>query len=616
MAQIQKSIILKLRQEEATSEIGHGNFTTNLKKPILMTEGDVVKVHTAILDTSADGIVQVEDDGTGVGGITVNMDVALYNRFYENKKNSANTNILTRWPYPNPDTNPSSQKPTLRNYVACIGKGVPNNTFTVEFFTVYPLNGGFDKYGKCQLTFQFVSPMTGEVTTRQKYFKGGKQIGNKGKGIQLKIGWNVVGNAGLSDFKCIDAHDYLSEHKIDHKRWKNSDVQYSGNAVASGSVNLEPFIQRLSFVIPEGRYGPGEIASIITDKMSMLNQDKAGTQLENKSNSTPPKFPMENPFLSSIRQINFKSQSLVGNPYSQWFCPMYYEAEAQTPITNSLQYSIAALAADASQPYDIFVGAEQVGMNFDPVLKKLNFDIMHFPMYVGWSNGATNDAKPGIKFSTDGSPINTYGGAMITGLEPVSFWSKQLGFSDIIIDWNSQSTSFGTGVGNGGSGEQVFPVQVTPVVGQNITNVYDGLDTICQHNDNFMIPGTTASVQNSLTRPILASREFDVALNDEGYFLVEIGFKFPQSMIGGQMSNNKNGSMNNIQSIVGKYYTSDNNFVQDQGAGSITYEHHGEPQMLTDLQIRILNPDGSEPTETDIGVKNSIFLEIVKTLQA
>ena len=118
-------------------------------------------------------------------------------------------------------------------------------------------------------------------------------------------------------------------------------------------------------------------------------------------------------------------------------------------------------------------------------------------------------------------------------------------------------------------------------------------------------------IETSLTIPIIANREFDVSARDEGFFLIEVGFKFPQMMIGGQFGDNL--TNNNIQSIVGKYFTGSNNFLQDTGAGSIIYEHHGEPELLSDLSVRILLPDGSIPSTTELGPKNTIFLEIIKT---
>ena len=80
-------------------------------------------------------------------------------------------------------------------------------------------------------------------------------------------------------------------------------------------------------------------------------------------------------------------------------------------------------------------------------------------------------------------------------------------------------------------------------------------------------------------------------------------------MIGAQGAS-ETGS-NTLQSIVGKYFTQ-NNFLQDSGSGSITYTHVGEPQLINELSVRVTNGDGTQPTNTDIGDNNSIFLEIIK----
>ena len=117
----------------------------------------------------------------------------------------------------------------------------------------------------------------------------------------------------------------------------------------------------------------------------------------------------------------------------------------------------------------------------------------------------------------------------------------------------------------------------------------------------------------SQTTPIVSNREFDKTTNDEGYLLVEIGVKLPQEMIGGHSHNGSTGS-NKVQSIIGKYFTN-GNFLQDSGAGSIVYQHNGAPQLLSDLDVRVIHPDGTTPDNNELGESNSVFLEIVKTIQ-
>jgi len=102
--------------------------------------------------------------------------------------------------------------------------------------------------------------------------------------------------------------------------------------------------------------------------------------------------------------------------------------------------------------------------------------------------------------------------------------------------------------------------------------------------------------------------------NDEGYYLIDIGVKFPQKMIGGSAGNtaiHPSTGSNRVQGILGKYYTAAS-FLQDTGASAIPYTHIGLPQMINELDVRILHADGTEPDPNELGEKNSIFLEIIK----
>ena len=68
------------------------------------------------------------------------------------------------------------------------------------------------------------------------------------------------------------------------------------------------------------------------------------------------------------------------------------------------------------------------------------------------------------------------------------------------------------------------------------------------------------------------------------------------------------------QSIINRYYTA-NSFTSDQGAGAIVYTHRGEPQMLSNFKVQVLNPDNSLVDPTVLAEKNTVFVEILKPLQ-
>ena len=94
--------------------------------------------------------------------------------------------------------------------------------------------------------------------------------------------------------------------------------------------------------------------------------------------------------------------------------------------------------------------------------------------------------------------------------------------------------------------------------------------------------------------------------------MLEIGIDMPQKLIGGFDGDNMTTS-NKVQAILGKYFTS-GNFLQSQGSGEILYTHVGEPQLIRDLNVRIVHPDFSSPLPNELGDKNSVFLEVVKAV--
>ena len=619
---VEKSIILKCRQAESSDNLGNGNWKTNLKRPVLLEQGDVVKIHTAILDTSADAQVIVESDvdaltGIDTGSMKVSMTMAKYITWYKQIYDGNGTAPANECIAVLPAVGIAID---YQKYFATYSATVPTNTFVIEKFLVIPLNGGFRSYGDCQLTFRFTDPVSGVKITRQKHFKGGAQISHL-NGIEMEIGWQVVcqvdgnGRPIPTDFELVDDERYLTNNRIDiNNKLRLSDPKnYSAAPVPAGSVTCAPYLETISFDITAGRYTPGEIATVLNDNMGKLNTK--GLNIKNDPQGGV--FPVENPFLTTARQVAYNLGRAPYNGEDLRLFQGHVDGTVEVDLQNQISFNTAVLAAGLDIPNnpvgsgrDIILGAEQASINYDPVLKKLNFDILHTPMYVGSSGDGRGDSVPGIIFNDEGGVVRTFSGVAFTDLEPVEFWTTQLGFQSTIIEFKNAVTPF-----NGG-GVDIYGVKFFPITGLNVTDVFDNMDLIVPKDDLFYNPSTPsgAGVATSLTKAIVARREFGISPEDEGYFLIEVGFKFPQSMVGGSVTNSNNTSMNNIQSIVGKYYTGSNNFLQDTGAGSITYEHHGSPQLVSDLSIRILNPNGTVPQRVDLGEKNSIFLEILKTI--
>ena len=60
---MQRSTIIKLRQAESSDIVTNGEFSTTLAgQGIVMKEGDMVKIHTAILDTTTEAVITLDKD--------------------------------------------------------------------------------------------------------------------------------------------------------------------------------------------------------------------------------------------------------------------------------------------------------------------------------------------------------------------------------------------------------------------------------------------------------------------------------------------------------------------------------------------------------------------------
>ncbi len=113
---------------------------------------------------------------------------------------------------------------------------------------------------------------------------------------------------------------------------------------------------------------------------------------------------------------------------------------------------------------------------------------------------------------------------------------------------------------------------------------------------------------------IFADRVYNENAGGVGFFLIDIANNFQMDFVGentrSQLSTNGiNGK--DTMSIVSRYYTS-NNFVSDQGSGSIVYTHSGANRNLTQLAVRVKNPDGTFVDDTTLGNKNTVFLKITR----
>ena len=393
-----------------------------------------------------------------------------------------------------------------------------------------------------------------------------------------------------------------------------------------------------------------------------------GTGLWDPDNWTPPSA---TPFLETVLQnektLAARTAANAGTDNKMCFTnasrPVSFTDTtlADNAGTVIQKFELDAMIADYDStttpytpPVDRWIGTDSLSLSFDEDENKMKIDIAHFPIYVN-STGATAgdlsaDAKPGVQYNQlnpNNSDTNgfsglakAYSGVAFTAMSPPSFWADQLGFSNntVVVNPNSAVGNFPN---DAGGTQNTFTVS-NVIPGQTITEGFAGLSVpVVTSSDRQYPPGTASGggagidpqpglfaepihsaagngtgtqVTTADTVAIFGGKTFNQQIQSAGYFLIDVANNFQTDFVGSRVATQTSTTPTTGQdtmSIVSRYYTS-NNYLTNQGPGNIVYTHPegAKPQLLTDLSIRIKNPNGSFVSETILGRENTVFVSI------
>ena len=608
-----ETTILELRQKNSTDIERNGIYTTNLETPIQIEEGDQVNVKAIYLDTSESsaGLISLEDP------VDIDMEIALYiqNYNYDQKytTNITNTQEELRQ-YPNLTT-PSGRTPADRgdNAIWWLAQHQENNSDLIWGVL------------KCKLILLPGVTEIKKITIQFKYLPTGAG------------GVPTIFPLNLPNTKQDKFPPDLFAAGIGAVEWEQyEEILDRGDTI----FNLQRF--PLKFTIPSGDYTPGELADIMTIEMS--NIEKLGNVddlYDNKAATTPStktQWPAMNPFLTTILKNDRDLQLLAAEEavsLGQAFVNAtdYKTTTGDLSGTFYMSYNITGMKGEFdiggggtfNPSLDKYIGGNQVGLIFNQSTNKLEFNL-HFPIYVNPSAVGNNDAVPGVLYNAIENdapefiavptqmPLR-YSGAAFTKLEPADFWERKLGFENFCIaEVHNAKCHYPTAGDNIPNQNNSFTIQAAD--GVNITGAFPSLDVgVIKSGTKYSTPPTAdietdsvTSISNPAIWSINSTKTFNNSVAAEGYFLVDVSPNFNQNLIGGAGSGQNSKS---TQSIVNRYYTQ-NSFTSDQGAGSINYTHTGAPEMLSNFQVRVLNPDRSAVDPTILQDKNTVFVEVIK----
>ncbi len=657
---MEKSTIIRLRQAESSTISSNGDYSVNLKEGVTIEEGDIVKVHSVILDTATESVISIDVD------TRVKMGVAKYITNYQQFSDAPVPYAVENYVAVAADQIPM---PDLKNYYASTLHDLAGSTnYHVQGLTIFSNSTDILRsFGGFESVWEYYEAGTNKYKTINITIPSVAIISHLEYAVVVPFGPDnkgiiISGEVKGKYFRCIHpTKDHRGDLPNRTQPWdgfifnvpageqiepKKQDIDFSaicygngGTPISDASSIMNIYEEECTFILPRGSYEPAEIAQIFNDNMTKINS--LGT-IGNDYDASATKFgfPVNNPFLTTFGQ----AQKKITDEFSGTATPLYLNPNVNisagiVTATNLLKPVVPQTAAD-----DRFIGANQVSMNYDTNLKKLNFDSIHFPIYTLPSGGSV--AVPSITYPSGNlspaggaipkEPIVSYGGIGFTSLTAFEIIKSadtsvtpnlpevtgkltdlftQLGLTGMTIDVGHDTNT----ILLNDNATTVYPLIITDELGKNITGALPSIDVVVPKTafvgggaPGFTKP-VTEDTETSLTTPLLSTRTFDTSDNDEGYYLLDIGMKLPQKMIGG-FEGGEQTTSNKIQAVIGKFYTA-GNFLQSQGQGEIVYQHVGEPQMLNDLNVRILHPDFSAPSNEELGPLNSVFLEVVKAVK-
>lgn len=631
--------ILQLRQDEATDVSKNGSFKTLLDFPITIDEGDEVVIKSVFLDTTVEdeGIIAVNDN------LTLTMSCMMYLQNYVTDQKAAfgtedpaapTTQLRTYGPTAVAVGDRAAPEETGDNNLWWLGQTYQSTNeiyWVVESISWEPTHpwNATHRVRKMDIHYEYTGVIPNKPQSVGQVHIPPMRASHFSDYNPRPVGITCTGTADAPNF-IITTPDYDMEiRNINPASIKINAIKQT----STGSHQVVPQIFNFTFDLEAGNYTPQELGKAITNKVN--NLEKNGN-VYGETDSSQDKYPVNSPFLTTVVQNDFKikAEGLAATPayvtdqvfVSSTLGVFNPKLDGKLYFSYPVNNMVNNAQADPYRPeMDRFVGTNEIAIEFDDGEQKLKVTAQHFPIYNNLTEVATaNDALPAVAYNITETAadfevttglVTRYSGIAWTSLtaidkktkKPTSFWND-IGFTNMCV----QPTSKGIRMDYGGvvpSEDNSFTVTATD--GVNITGGYAGLDVpVVKNNITYTTPyanNTQISyVGTSITSSLFANRVFNSAPESEGYYLIEIGTNFKQEFIGGSAT-----YMSGIQSIVNRYFTQ-NSFTSDQGAGSISYIHSGVSQTLTEFNIRVLNPNFMVPAETQLGPKNTIFIQVIK----
>lgn len=561
---------LELRQATATNVYSNGDYHSNLKKAVVLNEGDQLILNKAIIDSaSADS-----------GNVVLQKDTTLgfnFNYYVLNKDTDEKYTNVTRTVEHDTNVVEGEQYILCRQHAPSAGYTIVE-CVRVLYRTsgnVSPGEGGFVS------VIQYIDADSQKTMTVSIPMGLGGTYGSQAwsNSIQIAFRARQYGATPYSEiFKDLTKGDELKEFTTS-KELRSLEV-----AETPATGDYYPITGTVSVTLPAGNYSPVDFAERFT-RLVTIQRESQFLQDNGSSN---------NPLLIST--------SNTGSPTAVF--------TRVAGGSRQFYYGGSPTGGDPALGTARWIGTNQLVLEYDEGSSRFKISQSHFPIY-----NETNGAMQVTFISNENSTTEFKLVSAESGIAFASFFSTQDGNEvqlwDNILGFNTHSIiaipqefienpTLGFKVPNYGSEFQVA---------SQITTGNRGMDVgvIKQTTRATIVPNLSAvpALSTDITEiePIFASRDFTTSNLTFGYFLISVEGAVQQDLI-----TNTN-IHTNIFSIISRYYQN-NNYTTGNSSDAVIYQHVGAPAYLNSLRVRILNSSYVVPD--DLGEDNTCYLQHIK----
>lgn len=384
--------------------------------------------------------------------------------------------------------------------------------------------------------------------------------------------------------------------------------QPSGN-VTPTDTSFPLYTADISFQISKGVYEPATLAALVTKKMS--------TQVDESLGGTTG---------SRGLLINLTHSTTLGD--KRMIATL--DTFGQPTVVNAYTHRQRETSDASPVPLDgsfRMVGASTFELSFDG--STFSITNCHSPI-MGPSGGGdsgiqfyTNPSISLLKTGTGNPPLKTvdcYSGCIFTAMEPRSFWNK-LGFSDTHIENNMlfddsvyrefhsqnkipEATAYL-------NARRVKPAMLASDFRSNTESGVASFETKIKFVD---ADGDAVAHSESSSSQLIATTNTDALIADNNYTIDEIGyFRVEAETVISNDYKQPDARQGSVVGIVSTTFESNDWVTGFNDGSSLTYYHRGEPQVISAIKIKIVDPLTGTGV-VGLGPNSTVFLQLIKAL--